>query len=322
MKTPVVQHRSPPVVPRAELETDPDRRLIGRPRLRDRVTQVLRTAPAQAAVFVGLVYLIVLATPLLWPDAPGMTLPMLAMATPVAVVGLITLFATPRGERVALWRSLGLRHLGLRSWPAALAIPVLIVLVIPWGVAALLGFATFSGAGPSLPDWLINLVLFGLVMTTFLALGEEIGWRGYLLPRMQALLPRRHAALAVGFIHGIFHLPLMLLTTTYNDVGNRAVVCVVVVAAVTAAGVLYAWIRDRSGSVWPVAIAHSAVNTLIFNGAGLFVIASPLALAYTAGESGLATLLAISAAAIFLLVRGSTWAAPQDAATPTEVMAS
>jgi hypothetical protein len=46
-----------PVVPRAELETDPDRRLIDRPHLRDRVTQVLRTAPArQAAVFVGLVY--------------------------------------------------------------------------------------------------------------------------------------------------------------------------------------------------------------------------------------------------------------------------
>lgn len=266
---------------------------------------MLRIVPArQAAIFLGLVYLIATGIALALPEAE-VAAPVLSMVVPVLVVGLLTLFATPRGHRVQLWRTLGLRHLGLRSWPVAIALPILIVLVIPWGIATLLGFASFTGFDPSVPDWLVNTVI-GFALVTFLALGEEIGWRGYLLPRMQQLMPKRHAALAVGFIHGLFHLPLILLTTTYNDVGNRALVSVTVVTAITAAGVLYAWLRDRSGSVWPVAIAHSAVNTVI-DGAFLFAVVSPVPLAYTATESGIVTLLAITVAATVLLVRGSTW---------------
>jgi len=36
---------------------------------------------------------------------------------------------------------------------------------------------------------------------------ERIGWRGYLLPRMQVVLTKRRAALTVGFIHDLFHMP-------------------------------------------------------------------------------------------------------------------
>jgi membrane protease YdiL (CAAX protease family) len=275
---------------------------------------MLRTAPArQAAIFLGLVYLIVTGIALALPEAE-VAAPMLTMVTPVFVVVLLTLFATPRGHRVQLWRTFGLRHLGLRGWPAAIVLPVLFVLIIPWGIATMLGFVSFAGFEPSALGWLVDIFIMGVVITTFLALGEEIGWRGYLLPRMQQLLPKRHAALAVGFVHGLFHLPLMLLTTTYNAVGNRALVSVTMVTTLTAAGVLYAWLQDRTGSVWPVAIAHSAVNTVI-DGAFLFAIVSPVALAYTAGESGIVTLLAMVAVAAVLLMRGSTWG---DATTDIE----
>jgi membrane protease YdiL (CAAX protease family) len=267
---------------------------------------MLRTAPArQAATFIGLVYLIVTGIALALPEAE-IAAPMLTMVTPLFVVGLLTLLATPRGRRVQLWRTFGLRHLGLRSWPVAIAIPVLVVLILPWGIATMLGFASFTGFEPSVPSWLLNTIFTEIAIITFLALGEEIGWRGYLLPRVQQLLPRRHAALAVGFVHGVFHLPLILLTTTYNDVGNRALVSITAVAAITAAGVFYAWLNDRSGSVWPVALAHSTVNTLI-DGGLLFVVVSPVALAYTASESGIVTLLAMAVAAAVLLVRGATW---------------
>jgi uncharacterized protein len=273
--------------------------------IEDQENTMLRTIPArQAAIFLGLVYLIVTGIALALPSADAAA-PMLTMVTPVVVVGLISLFGTPRGQRVELWRTLGLRRLGVRSWPLAIAIPIVTILLIPWGAATLFGFATFTGFEPSVPDWVVNTTI-ELALLTVLVLGEEIGWRGYLLPRIQTLLPKRHAALAVGFVHGLFHLPLVLLTTTYNDVGNRALVSVTMVAAITAGGVLYAWLRDRSGSVWPVAVAHSAVNTVI-DGAALFAIVSPVALAYTATESGIVTLLAIVVVAAVLLVRGSTW---------------
>jgi uncharacterized protein len=285
--------------------------------IEDQENPMLRTIPArQAVVFVGLVYLIVTGIALALPNA-DFAAPILTMVTPVFVVGLITLFGTPRGQRVELWRTLGLRHLGLRSWPLAVALPIVMILLIPWGAATLFGFATFTGFDPSIPAWVVDTVI-ELALVTILALGEEIGWRGYLLPRIQTLVPKRHAALAVGFIHGLFHLPLILLTTTYNDVGSRALVSVTVVAAITAAGVLYAWLKDRSGSVWPVAVAHSAVNTFI-DGAFLFAIVSPVALAYTATESGIVTLLAIVVVAAVLLVRGSTWDETSDAVAPVVV---
>ena len=40
-------------------------------------------------------------------------------------------------------------------------------------------------------------------------LGEEIGWRGFLLPRVQELTDKRRAAVVTGFMHGLFHLPLI-----------------------------------------------------------------------------------------------------------------
>jgi uncharacterized protein len=149
-------------------------------------------------------------------------------------------------------------------------------------------------------------VIISIVVVTILALTEEIGWRGYLLPRIQTIVSKRKAALAVGLIHGMFHVPLMVLTTTYNNVGNRWIVVPTVVVTLTAAGVFYAWLKDRSGSVWPVAVAHGTVNVLI-DGAAYAAILSPVAFAYTATESGFVTMVTAMVLGAVLLVRGRTW---------------
>ena len=244
------------------------------------------------------------------------------MVTPVVVVGLITIFGTPRGQRGHLWASLGLRRLGLRSWPAALGIAAVMVLLVPYGAATLLGTAELIPGHPTPASWLngsVNLVI-NLAMATVLALTEEVGWRGYLLPRVQAVISRRRAALVVGFIHGLFHLPLVLLTTTYDSVGSRWIIAPTMVATLTFAGVLYAWLKDRSNSVWPVAFAHGAANTVI-DGAGLIVVISPIALAYTAGEGGIVTFFTTAAAAVVLLIVGRTWG-PRRASLTAETNAT
>jgi membrane protease YdiL (CAAX protease family) len=232
------------------------------------------------------------------------------MQTPVFVVLLIAVFGTARGRRRALLGSLGLQRLGLRSWPVAFAVSVVAILVLPYSVAVALGSAALAPLGSSAGFWLdagSNLVV-NLATMTVLLLGEEIGWRGYLLPRVQALVSKRLAALVVGFIHGLFHLPLILLTTTYDSIGSRWIVAPMVVVTLTLAGVTYAWLRDRSGSVWPVAFAHATINTFI-GGGGLVVVVAPVTLAYTAGESGVATLVAALAVAVLLLMRRVSWSA-------------
>lgn len=88
------------------------------------------------------------------------------------------------------------------------------------------------------------------------ALGEEIGWRGYLLPRLvQAGV--RFPILVVGLIWGAWHVPFVLLNfqrKPYAAAALYALACVVV-------GVFISWLRLASGSVWVAAMAHTSYNS-------------------------------------------------------------
>ncbi|GGC87657.1 hypothetical protein GCM10011512_13260 [Tersicoccus solisilvae] len=90
------------------------------------------------------------------------------------------------------------------------------------------------------------------------ALGEELGWRGWLLP---ALLPAGvpTAVVVSGALWGLWHAPLILLGYNYPGgpawLGVLAMICFAVVI-----GAVLSWLRLRTGSIWPAAIAHGAVN--------------------------------------------------------------
>ena len=72
-------------------------------------------------------------------------------------------------------------------------------------------------------------------------------------------------------------------------------------------GVFYAYLWDRTGSVWPVSMAHAAVNIAFGIGAGAVVAGSPDDLAYVAGESGIGTFLAVAVVGVVLLARARVW---------------
>jgi membrane protease YdiL (CAAX protease family) len=274
---------------------------------------MFRTTEARhAAAFTGLVFTMATGIALALPHANIAAL--LSLFTPVLSVLVITVFGTRRGHRRDLWRGIGLGRTGGRCWPAALVIPMVLP-ALAYGAAVALGVASFRHPVHGLSPWMsagANLVV-AIVLGTVLILGEEIGWRGFLLPRMQELLPKRRAALVTGVLHGLFHLPIILLTTTYDSEGKRYIVAPIVVVTIALAGVFYAWLRDRSNSIWPVAIAHNAANTMFDLGAASVVTTSPLALAYTAGESGVATLVVVAGLAILLLTRAATWREPESA---------
>ncbi|MBL7490950.1 CPBP family intramembrane metalloprotease [Frankia sp. AgB1.9] len=252
-------------------------------------------AARQAALFTGLVFAAEVVLALLFPGRDGPA-PLLSILVPTLAVVVITFGFTRRGHRREIWAGVGFNRPGWRLWPAALALPAAVVL-IPYLVAWAAGLVRFHELALTLPDLFLEAVVFTVVI-----LGEEIGWRGFLLPRLQSLLPRRRAALATGFLHGLFHVPILTLTASYDTDGSRWVVTPVVVLAITFAGVFYAWLRDASASIWPVAVAHNMVNTALDYLSTTAVTASPVALAYIAGESGLVTLAAIAAVAAWLLV--------------------
>ena len=149
-------------------------------------------------------------------------------------------------------------------------------------------------------------MLASFAFMAVLFLGEEIGWRGYMLPRVQQLTSKRRAAVMTGFVHGCFHLPLILIATTYDEFGPRWFVAPMVVAVLTMGGVFYAYLWDRTHSVWPVSMAHGSVN-LAFGWGAAAVVGSQTDLAYVAGESGLATFAAVGLVASLFLARAKVW---------------
>ncbi len=232
---------------------------------------------------------------------------LLSAFIPVVSVVIVTFTATPRGERRALWGSFGLRRSGKQAWAFAALVPMLMALSA-YGVAVVLGVGhlrELDVSGNSLVDWSLNLVS-SLVLMSVIFLGEEIGWRAYMLPRVQQLTSRRRAGLVTGFVHGCFHLPLILIATTYDQFGSRWFVAPMVVATLTFGGVFYAYLWDRTGTVWPVSIAHGAVN-IAFGLGGAAVVGSHTRMAYVADESGLATFVVVAAVAVVLLTRARVW---------------
>jgi uncharacterized protein len=221
------------------------------------------------------------------------------MLTVTTSVLLMLLVMTPDGYHKAGWAQLGLHHAGFRYWPLALLAPIA-VLVASYGAATVLGVVSWRFA----PDTAVNLAI-NIVIVSFYAFFEEIGWRGYMLPKLETRYPRLAPAL-VGFLHGVWHLPLMLLTTAYNPIGNRFIVVPLFLAVLTAAGVLYGYLRDASGSLWPVVIAHGTFNAVLGVLAGAAVAENPTLAAYLTGETGIFTLLAIVIVAWVLVRRPAT----------------
>jgi membrane protease YdiL (CAAX protease family) len=256
--------------------------------------------------YLALTFLLAAGLALALPHAEVTAL--LTAFVPVTAVVVITFAATPRGRRRALWGQFGLTRSGKHLWVVALFVPMILA-GSAYGAALASGVADLRDldiTSSGVAAWGLDLVSM-LAFMAVLFLAEEIGWRGYLLPRVQLLTSRRRAALVTGFVHGCFHLPLLLIATTYDQHGSRWFVAPMVVATITMAGVFYAYLWDRTGTVWPVAIAHGAVNTAFGIGAGAVIATSEADLAYVAGESGIATFAAVAGVGTVLLARARVW---------------
>jgi len=246
------------------------------------------------AVFVvlscGLAWLVALPLWILGPTHPMISLlfqpvAIVMMFTPLLAVLVVTrLRKHPRGEQ--------LRYLGV--WPlrpakrvvwfmagAALAPAILTAITVAvsaafgWLKLDLVHFSLLQqnldaqlealGAQATSPQPPIALlVVLQLVLVPFAALfnaipasGEEIGWRGWLLPTLRPM-GRWPALILTGVIWGLWHSPLILLgynfgRTDWTGVALMTIGCVFW-------GMLFGWVRLRSGSVWPAAIGHGALN--------------------------------------------------------------
>jgi membrane protease YdiL (CAAX protease family) len=230
-----------------------------------------------------------------------------AMMMPALAVLLMLLVITRDGYSRAGWASLGLHRLGLKAWPLAVLAP-LTVLGVAYGIVWASGIATFTPpAGLGALEWVTTLgqdAFQNLVIATLVfSLGEELGWRAYLLPKLASAFGNRRGMLLTGFLHGLFHMPIIFLTPYYHADGNRWLVVPMFLLAVTVGGLLFGYLRLTTGSVWPASLAHSAHNWFWGMFGGFTLATSPVAAEYLAGESGILPILGYALLALWLLTR-------------------
>lgn len=228
---------------------------------------------------------------------------MMNMMTPLLATFIMLFVVTREGYTRDGQSSLGLGRSGWRSWALALLLPLPVLAVI-------YGLAWLSGAAPlaahtdngGLLSLLKNfLPRPGILFAILLALGEEIGFRGYLLPRLLEL-GRTQALIVSGFLHGTWHLPVILLTPFYLTEGSRLLTIPVFLLLLTAAGTIYGVLRLGTDSLWPPTILHASFNAYLEVFTALTVMSSPLAI-YLVGEGGVLTLLVAAVVALWFIQR-------------------
>jgi membrane protease YdiL (CAAX protease family) len=304
-----------------------------------------RTRIAAIASFVilacGLAWLVAL--PLWLGDGlaepiAGLLLPVM-MFTP-AVAAVIVTFALrvpSSGERV--------RFLGL--WPLRPAKRVIWLMVAGWLappllvglsilVAAALGVIqldpTFAGFSAELAKVLpegtpmppiellvisqIAMIPLGALINGVVAFGEELGWRGWLVPALRPL-GTWPTLLISGAIWGLWHSPVILLGYNFGRTDITGVLFMI--GGCIAWGILLGWLRLRSASIWPAVLAHGSLNAA--GGLVILFAASQPDLAL-AGPLGVAGWIVAAVVIAILAVTGQFRQQPELADAPGRLLSA
>lgn len=273
----------------------------------------------------------------------GMMLANYIIITLPALANLFTRLVTKEG-----WGNLWLRPNFKRGWRfylAAWLLPLLAT-IVGGGLFFLLFPQSFDpnlslvrttfAAVPALAaqPWLAFLILFvqtmllAMIINGIASMGEEFGWRAYLLQKLMVLFAgtngsgvgasahsntgARRAAILVGLIWGLWHFPLFFLSSSLTF----PFVLIYLVYTVSAS-VLLSWVTLRSGSVWPASIGHGMLNgtsafpTFMANASG-----NPL---LGPGPTGLVGMAGYVILALVLLLKPKAFAGGREVHTEEQI---
>jgi membrane protease YdiL (CAAX protease family) len=170
-----------------------------------------------------------------------------------ALVGLaLTARADGRAGMLALLRRTVKWSVGARWYVFA----VVYMAAIKLTVALLLRIAT--GAWPAFGQESVYLMAIAIPFSTPVQAGEEIGWRGYALPRLSARLGLPGASVVLGVIWACWHLPFFFI----SGVDKSGQSFPLYLLSVTAISVAMAWLYWRTnGSLLLTMLMHAAINS-------------------------------------------------------------
>lgn len=198
------------------------------------------------------------------------------------VGALVANFAMPPDQRIDLALRPRLRgnvRTYLIAWfaPAAIALAGFVVFFLAFPqlldpeLSYIRNLAASAGAAidpDTLPAIFAATIASALFLAPFInmipAFGEEVGWRGMLYPSLRESFSPRAAIIASGIIWGLWHAPVIAMGHNFgmNYRGFPITGIATMTLTCVCFGAFLAWLRERSGSAWPCALAHGAFNAV------------------------------------------------------------
>jgi membrane protease YdiL (CAAX protease family) len=200
-----------------------------------------------------------------WLPEVAVTQGWLRFRIPAALDGLAYFWGPPLAAVVVTASAegrAGLRALFARllAWRVGLRWYVFALLWRPAILGAVLVLLFVLGAAPAAAGaWytLIPTFLLWVLLLLVANVGEEIGWRGYALPHLQARVGPLAASVTIGLLGGLWHLPAFFILG-HPQYGTVVLPFMVWMIAIT---IVFTWIyNNTSGSLLPVALLHAAIN--------------------------------------------------------------
>jgi uncharacterized protein len=176
---------------------------------------------------------------------------------PLLAAYVVTVATTGKAGARALLRRYGQWRVGLGWYAVALFGYFLI-----W----LAGYSVWLGGAPLValiaqPSLVLSAYLVPLALLLILAFGEETGWRGFALPRLQQQYGPLRGTLVLAAMHGLWHVPLLLVPGFVSGSTFSLPFIVGWIATVMAATILYSWIFNHTaGSLLIAILVHAGSN--------------------------------------------------------------
>lgn len=124
-------------------------------------------------------------------------------------------------------------------------------------LAAAATHVALTGQWPLFGDTPLIALLAATLVSTWVQAGEEVGWRGYALPRLVPVFGLPGASVVLGGMWALWHLPFFLMP----GIETSGQSFVLYAASVTALSVAFAWVYwGTGGSLLLVMLLHAAVN--------------------------------------------------------------
>lgn len=186
---------------------------------------------------------------------PGIAPIYIALFTVTPIASALLLTFRKRGKdglKQLLWRVFDFKRIGDYRWYGAIILLPLLISLLSLGGSIL--------ADVDLPSGMAPLAALPLVLPFFfvLAAGEEAGWMGYAFDPMQARYGALQAALGMGVVWAIWHVPFFIFMMSGVIVFTAQIVTLV------STRVLIAWVYNNSGrSVFSATLFHAVGNALM-----------------------------------------------------------